>query len=117
MRASDQPFEFRPPPPPRLFTLQSSTASSSQAASSFASGSSSYTPIPPVNDTSTLGELRHTRSRLKLDLAKGEASLLDSEAFSAGTKVSGGKPQQIDSGVGSSTNVSPFNNCDNNGKL
>ncbi|CAG7727364.1 unnamed protein product [Allacma fusca] len=66
-----------------------------------------------LSGTSTLGELRHTRNKLKLDLSKGEASLLDGENGGDLTKLSTGKPQQLDSGVGSSTNVSPFQTCDN----
>ncbi|ODN06095.1 hypothetical protein Ocin01_00577 [Orchesella cincta] len=54
---------------------------------------------------STLGELRHTRDRLRLDLNRGEANFLDDEANKS-------NPTKLDSGVGSSTNVSPFNNCD-----
>lgn len=53
---------------------------------------------------STLGQLRHTRNNLKLDLSKGEASLLDD--FSGNNERNSKNAQVLDSGVGSST--SPF---------
>lgn len=55
---------------------------------------------------STLGELRHTRDRLRLDLSRGEANFLDDDSRKSSNAA------KLDSGVGSSTNVSPFNNCD-----
>lgn len=63
---------------------------------------------PFVFSPSTLGELRHTKDRLRLDLSRGEANFLDDDP----AKSSLSNPAKLDSGVGSSTNVSPFNNCD-----
>jgi len=67
-------------------------------------------PVPSTSACSavpsTLGELRHTRQKLKLDLKlrnKGEASFLD-DLHNDNAKVA---PKYLDSGVGMSTNVSP----------
>jgi hypothetical protein len=73
----------------------------------------------PISTTpSTLGELRHTKDRLRLDLSRGEASLLDDDPHdkftlaSRPTELRLHAPPKLDSGVGSSTgtsaNASPF---------
>jgi len=77
--------------------------------------------FPTTAAPSTLGELRHTKDRLRLDLnSKGEASLLDEDG-SGESKDRSAKhrlveiqtpPPKLDSGVGSSAatsaSVSPF---------